>query len=68
MKKRYTLGIAIMRNKDLIKTELAIIGGLNIMPPFDMHTLLVTAGVGLFVFVTKMAADAVDFFTPDIKK
>jgi hypothetical protein len=64
--KGYNFTTAVMRNKDLIKAELAVIGGLNLMPPFQWHTLILTGGVGLFVFVTKIAADAIDYFSSTV--
>ena len=46
---------------------LGIIGAINIIPPFDWKTCLVTIAAGLLALVVKIIMDALDFFTSDVK-
>lgn len=65
--KGYSFTTAISRNKDAIKLYIAAIGGINIMPPFDWGTLGVTVGIGFFALLTKIAADAIDFYSSEVE-
>lgn len=63
----YNFLTALKRNKDAIKLYLAAVGGINAFPPFDWATFFITVGVGFLALLTKMAADAVDFYFGEVK-
>ena len=65
--KGYNFFTALKRNKDAVKLFLGIIGAINIIPPFDWKTCLVTIAAGLLALVVKIIMDALDFFTSDVK-
>ena len=62
----YSFPKALARNKDAVKSFLAIIGGLNLIPPFSWKMFFISMGVGLFALAIKIAADAVDFYASEV--
>lgn len=63
----YSFKTAVLRNKEAIKIYIAVVGGVNLFPPFDSNTFFLTLGVGFLALVTKIAADAVDFYSSEVK-
>jgi hypothetical protein len=63
----YNLGIAIAKNKDSLKSVIAIIGGANIMLGFDWKTLGITVLGGIIALVVKLVGDAVDYYFTDVE-
>lgn len=65
--KGYNFATAIGRNKEAIKLYLAAVGAVGAVPPFDLKTFLLVAGVGLVMLLFKLGADAVEFVSKDVE-
>lgn len=65
--KGYNLLTALKRNKDSIKLFLAIIGAINIVPPFNWKSFFLTLGVGFITLIVKIIMDLIDFVSNDVE-
>lgn len=64
--KGYNFPTAVGRNKEALKLYFAAVGAVGAVPPFDMKTFLLVAGVGAVMLIFKLAGDAVDFCRKEV--